>query len=577
MTESHSNSTRPELTIGYGVYNYGDWDTISKIKHLVNGVSFFEQGIKMLFDDIQAYRSPSDSQPWLLLANCAPTASDYLSEIEGDCATICSDPTTSMLPWNMETCYSLGVAAMLIQNGSVTFNSSSEYNAPDELRYGNLSAWDGEKVISDFVSCISSSCITSNISHCEQDTVALDGISVNAGNLDMIQAGMRDFCSYGVEINADIAGPGVMISYLLQICAVIFFWVLFNILTKWAWIVISPILLRLKKRELDGTRLDPFLTDAPREKNSSLVKQAWIRASEIQRRLSQWRLYQATVAILREFQEVQVFFIGAIQIATLATFKPKSSNSSDANSVNSFGAAIMDSELVQMLAVNSMIPMLLMQSMIQRGNRYELRKGGDKHRRSSLTWYSFILVWITVILAIIVHARRNKLIANYDDLFEVFKNEKAVAACGGNPNPMVYCNVDNKLDTRFKAGIPVIWLSVSLLTIEFLAFQFPNWKRWHPVQRMQDTMNPTQAQVFHWFRKCHWLIFIKAIWFLLECALLASSAIYLADLLAITHAMTGGSNSWGATNSWGHWSFGQLIAVMVWVPTLFKFIFYLKL
>lgn len=465
---------------------------------------------------------------------------------------------------------------MLVRNGSLAFNSTGENNAP-ELRCGNLSEWDGEKVISGFVSCISSSCTMSNISHCDQDTVALDGISVTAGNLYMIQAGMKQFCSYGVEINADIAGPGVMISYLLQICAVIFLWVLFNILTKWTWIILSPIFLHLKKRDLDGTRLDPFLSDAPSEKKPSLAKQAWIRASEIQRRLSQRRLYQATLVILREFQEVQVFFIGAIQIATLATFKPKSSSLSDANSANSFGAAIMDSELVQMLAVNSMIPILLVQSMIQRGNRYEVRKGDKKRKRSPLTWYNFTLVWITVILAIIIHARRNKLIANYEDLFEVFKDQKSVPACGGNPNPMVYCNVDNKLDTRFKAGIPVIWLAISLLTIEFLAFQFPDWKRWQPVQRKQDNMNPTQAQVFHWFRKCHWLVVIKAIWFLLECALLASSAIYLADILAITHSMTGGSNSWGATNSWGSWSFGQLIAVMVWVPTIFKFFFYLKL
>lgn len=575
MAEPRSNSSLPALLISSSGYDYGVSDTISMIKHLFFGVSVFEVQTGWLFESIQA--SSSYGEPSLSLANCALTASDFLGGTEGDCANICSDPTTSMLPWNMETCYSLGVAAMLIQNGSLAFNSSDEYNDQEELHYGNLSVWDGTKVISDFASCISSSCTMSNISHCDQETVALEHISITADNLGTIQEGMSKFCSYGVEINADIAGPGVMISYLLQICAAIFFWVLFNILTKWAWIVISPIFFQMKKGNLERARLDPFLTDAPNEKKASLIKQAWVRASETQRRLSQWHLYQATVAILRDFQEVQIFFIGAIQIATLSTFKPKASNSSDINSVNSFGAAIMDSELVQMLAVNSMIPLLLIQSMIQRGDRYKLRKADKKRRRLSFTWYSFALVWVTVIFAIIVHARRDKLIANYEDLFETFKREKAVEQCGGNPNPMVYCNVDNDLNTKFNAGIPAIYVAVALLTVDFIVFHVPSWQRWNPSQRMLDAMNPTQAQVFIWLRKCHWRLLTKTIWFFLECGLLASSAIYLSDILAITHAMTGGSNSWGATNSWGSWSFGQLIAVMVWVPTLFKFIFYLKL
>lgn len=574
MAEAHSNSTPAELVVYYSGYDFGVWDTISTIKHLFWGVSVFEVQSGNLLESIEY----GDSQPTLNLANCALTAAEFLSGEEGDCAELCSDPSTSMLPWNMRTCYSLGVAAMLVENGTLTIDYSGEYSGQEELRYGNLSDWDGSKVISDFATCISSSCTTANISHCEEETMILGNIAITTDNLGTIQDGMFEFCAYGVEINADIAGPGVMISYLLQVCAAIFFWVLFCILTKWSWIVFSPILMQLKKGEVERARLDPFLTDAPTEKRSDRIKDAWERASDIQKRLSQWRLYQATSAILRDFQDVQIFFIGAIQIATLSTFRPKASASSDANSVNSFGAAIMDSELVQMLAVNSMIPLLLMQSMIQRGDRYKLRKiAHTKRRRLSLTWYTFILVWVTFIFAIIVHARRDKLIANYDILFATFQKEKAVEACGGNPNPMVYCNIDNDLDTRFNAGIAMIYVAVSLLTIDFVVFHVPSWRRWNPSQRMEDAMNPTQAQVFKWVRKCHLRILTKAIWFCLECALLASSALYLADILTVTHAMSGGSNSWGAKNSWGSWSFGQLIAVMVWVPTLFKFIFYLKL
>ncbi|KAG8162965.1 hypothetical protein KVR01_007443 [Diaporthe batatas] len=562
-----------ELKIYYSGYDFGAWDTISTIKHLFWGVLVFEVESADLLESIQ----DGDSRLSFNLPNCGHTAAEFLSGTQGNCAELCSDPSTSMLPWNMRTCYSLGVAAMLVENGTLAIDYSAEYSGQEELQYGNLSEWDGAKVISDFATCISSSCTTANISHCDEKTLALETMDITTENLGLIQDGMFEFCSYGVEINADIAGPGVMISYLLQICAVIFLWVLFNLLTKWAWIVVSPIWVQLKQGEVERARLDPFLTDGPTEKRSDRIKDAWERASDMQKRLSQWRLYQATSAILRDFQDVQIFFIGAIQIATLSTFRPKASASSDANSVNSFGAAIMDSELVQMLAVNSMIPLLLMQSMIQRGDRYKLRETAHtKHRRLSLTWYTFILVWITFVLAIVVHARRDRLIANYDILLATFQTEKAVEACGWNPNPMVYCNIDNGLDTQFNAGIPVIPVAVSLLTIDFVVFHVPGWRRWDPSRRMEGAMNPAQAQVFKWFRKCHWRILTRVIWFCLECALLASSALYLADIIAVTRAMSGGSNSWGGQNSSGSWSFGQLIAVMVWVPTLFKFLFYLK-
>ncbi|KAK2597574.1 hypothetical protein N8I77_012353 [Diaporthe amygdali] len=577
MADSHSNSSAVELLIYYDDSDVETSDTISNIRNLFFGVSVFEVRAGVVLGDVEFHSSSYDSQATLTLSNCALTPSEYLRGNEGDCATICSDPTTSMLPWNMQTCYSLGVAAMLVQNGSLTVNSSGSDNSQEQFRYGNFSDWDGTKIISDFVHCITSSCTTSNISPCKNRTLAMEDYSVTAGNLDIIQSGMSAFCSYGVEINADIAGPGVMTSYLLQICAVIFFWVLFIALTKLAWILIWPIFFRLKTGDAEHSQIDPLITvPSSARLIGPRIQEAWARASDIQGRLSEGRLYQATFKILKEFQEVQIFFIGAIQIATLATFKPKSSDSSDANSAKSFGAAVMDSQLVQILAVNSIIPLLLLQSMIQRGTREELAKQHKRCQRSPLAWYTFFLVWITVILSTVVHARRNELIAHYEDLFDRFKKNTAVDACGSNPNPMVYCNVDNDLVTRFNAGIDIIYTSISLLTIDFLAFQVPNWQQWHPLQKMKGAMNPTQAQMFEQFRTNYWPLFTKAVWFLLESALLASSALYLSDMLTITHLMNGGENSWGAANSWGSWSFGQLIAVMVWVPTLFKLIFYLK-
>lgn len=457
------------------------------------------------------------------------------------------------------------------------WNASDPDNVKSTYAYGNLTTWNGTKIVSDFASCILSSCTEKNISTCADSTLGLKDISVTARHLEEIYLGFYDFCSWGVKVNSDIAGPGVMISYLLQICAVIALWVLFNILTKCEWIVVLPRFWRLTPR-----RYDPQLTHPPSNDRVDRLRQAWTTSVGTQERLSKRRLYKATDKTLNEFQEVQAFFIGAIQIATLATFKPQSSESSDASSVTSFGAALMDSQLVQMLAINSMIPLLLVQCMLQRSEKHEIRRCKacnhvpphrqrcTKHTRSRL-WYSSVLVLVTVVLAIVVHTKRDTLIANFDDLFKNFQENSAVGSCGGNPNPMVYCNVDTGLNTRFNMGFVVICVSFSFLAVDFLARQSPVWTRWqHSRLKVQSWMSAEGINALAHF-KSNWTIFVKVVWFGLETLLFTSSVLYLTDLLNIAKAMTNG------TNSWGSWSFGQLIAVMVWVPTGLRFLYYLAL
>lgn len=68
-----------------------------------------------------------------------------------------------------------------------------------------------------------------------------------------------------------------------------------------------------------------------------------------------------------EFQEAQSFFTAAIQIATLVTFKTTCGSScSTLDTLSSISESIMNSQLVQVLAVNSVLPVLLMQSLLQR-------------------------------------------------------------------------------------------------------------------------------------------------------------------------------------------------------------------
>lgn len=493
--------------------------------------------------------------------SCVTTSAESLNDHVGNCYSVCFDPTTLFLPFNLQACLILGSAAMLIKNGTLSFNESNIENvkADNWLNIGHISTWDGAKIMQDVVECAVASCTQSNISTCSDKALGLDSIEVTADNLQAIYDGLGALCdNVGLRVNSDIAGPGVMTSYLLQICAAILFWLIIKVLTSWVRIMAWPFLACAAREPPPG--FDPNLAyPPPYEKEQGRTKSALIRATSIQHRLSRTRLHAATVSTLIEFQEVQAFFIGAVQIATLATFKPSGSSQSDANFANSFGEAILDSQLVQALAINGVLPILLIQCILQ---QYGMR-----------WWYTFTLLWVTIILALAVLIRKNLLVSSFDVLWQALSNSNPVDACGHMANPMVYCNTYGYFDGNYAEGglgmVIIIYCSILLLTLDFFAPIAKNWRlaRIISTRLTMGTLASPYSQVYSKMWNAGRYI-VHVVKFLLEYGLAGTVVYYLMNLTATAFTMTNG------TNTWGTWSFGQLIAVLVWVPTLFKFIYY---
>lgn len=338
---------------------------------------------------------------------------------------------------------------------------------------------------------------------------------------------------------ADSCHLKVMLSYLLQTSIALFFFLVLKILNSWSRIVSWPLIALLGKLFVPGR------------------PSTWTKATILQNRLAQTRLNAATITSLVEFQEVQAFFVIAIQIATLATSQIQGRSSSGSNS---FAEVLLNAQMVQSLAVNSILPVVLIQCILQ--------------REGMLWWYSIGLTSTTVLLAEIVRAPSMSRVSDFETLWQNFKEASPVEACGGLPNPMTYCNMDNyqaKYEDWKGTGVALafVYIAVVSLLVDLVS----------TVPRVHNVINLYLSRVslvadryeirgllFLVLKKYLWPCFREFWWFGVQAGLLAIVISYFAEVLIMAFSVD--------LMNFGNFNYGQLISVMVWAPTLGKFIYF---
>lgn len=330
-----------------------------------------------------------------------------------------------------------------------------------------------------------------------------------------------------------------MLSYLLQTSIALFLFLVLKILNSWSRIVSWPLIAFIGKLFVPGR------------------PSTWTKATILQNRLAQTRLNAATITSLVEFQEVQAFFVIAIQIATLATSQIEGRSSSGSNS---FAEVLLNAQMVQSLAVNSILPVVLTQCILQ--------------REGMLWWYSFGLTSTTVLLAEIVRAPSMSRGSDFETLWQNFKEGSPVEACGGLPNPMTYCNMDNyqaKYEDWKGTGLALAFVYIAIVSLlidlvlavprvyNFFSFYLPR------VSVAADRYE-IRGLLFLVLTKYLWPCFREFWWFGVQAGLLAVVISYFAEVLIMAFSVD--------LMNFGNFNYGQLISVMVWAPTLGKFIYF---
>ena len=466
-----------------------------------------------------------------------------------NCTEACSDPASLFTPANFRTCTALSATALLVQNGTYRVDSSDAETSEviDSWGIPPLATFNATGILLQVNECIAESCFISRLGKCEDDVNALAQLEINVGNLDHFSAGLDRYCrGIDMRINPDIAGPGVsraeqirpdltsltvlqvLLSYFFQTCLAVSLFIIYK--TSKAWPTTIRPRFRRKIRKLQGgnpksTQQDPESTDS-------------------------W-LSDAAISSLAEFQEMQVYFVTSVQIATLVSYNPGSNNPAGANN-DSFAAAIINSGTAAVLNITPITGILAVQCALQRG---EIR-----------WWYTFLLVTVTFILAIFIFSDRNSLMPPADKLWGKFKDEAPLPHCGGNPSPMSYCRLpretsylDNGASAYSASVIAVLgWIAVF---VDQLAYNTPSLLR-----GITDKAGPLKGILQ--YRPRFWKRFLKYYWLVTQMLLFVNATYQVSVLVLISLDLVG-------FNDPASWSFGQLIAVTIWAPTVAKFIYFI--
>lgn len=320
-----------------------------------------------------------------------------------------------------------------------------------------------------------------------------------------------------------------MLSYFVQTGLAVILYLLLKISTTWA------------------RRLDIFLERFCENGAGRFRK----RLGSFRSKLADSRVGSAVVSSLVEFQEVQTYFILSVQIATLVSYNPQTTETTGVNN-SSYAAVLLNSGLAALLNTNSFTCIMLAQCGLRRARMH--------------WWYIFGLMTFSFGLAITIFARRNSLMPPAEGLWDKFKGDSLLPLCGDNPSPMTYCKPPRGtrfLDSDFLGfalcGVGALaWVG---LFIDQLACAIP--KRFPALAlRFRD---PDREHMFIWGGK-PWRYAFAIYWFVVEFLLLVM-AIYNARVLSLV----AGDVNIGSTAGW---SFGQYIAVTVWFPTIAKFVYF---
>ncbi|KAK0742238.1 hypothetical protein B0T21DRAFT_360919 [Apiosordaria backusii] len=442
------------------------------------------------------------------------------------CAAQCSDPKILFSSLSiLGNCLTFATAAIMADDGTVNRETPFE-NTPTPLRISGVpDNVNATQILGDLVRCAVSSCqgdgSTSDLATCTPGIIELErdlGRLYNSTSLaqfDVIHDGLANYCGkLDMDFEPDIAGPGVLLSQMIQASVSVTSFIIITAISSWARIILL------------------------------LCKQGdWKKAESRHKKLTASRIHGALVSASVEFQEAQTFFTMAIQIATIATFEPSFTcglSCSQQDSIQSLSDTIMNGQLIRALAVNSMLPVLLTQSVL--------------HRAGMSWWYTLTLSLIVCVFSEVIRWQTVNQ-APFHILLNRLKNLVPVEECGGNPPLTAYCLTP--LYNLQLVEMPMLIVGYATAMILLLAQSADHlWPVLSPfVERTRS------GQLLAYIGK-H---FFRASWWGLQLTLAIATVLHFVTLWTISRGLDASSKEW---------TYGQVVSAMLWAPILGKYLYY---
>ncbi|RDA92734.1 hypothetical protein CP533_1425 [Ophiocordyceps camponoti-saundersi (nom. inval.)] len=432
-----------------------------------------------------------------------------------DCHRACQDP--AIIFGSLETfynCAALSAVAYWTRSVKVFYvPDEAEHNASSLMGGVPLADFDAKPTLSCFVACAEAACEDDNLHKpCSRSVMTL---TPKSEPLVVLEA-MSSFCpQLPVDINPDIFGPGVCFGSLL--------FVFLKVFVLWVHHV-QHAKAKAKQGPISRMNLPRRLT--------------WHDSSA----LSRTSIALATTLV--EFQEAQCWFVFAIQIASILTVVVSSQG-------GTFWAEIIVNAAVAFhVSQNGILSMFLIQICL--------------HREGIRNWHTFIGFFAEYLLAIVSTSQT----IYFHEAFELFRKQKQLSACGGNPSPRSYCSSMRGVDGFHLKFFPrpyvykIVFLVLDSFTILILLVDQLSWT----LRAYRHTKNIRvrghllgRGPVGRY--KPMWDSFNRWLWRMLELAYFVINILYMISLVKVFN-----ENSFDASK----WSYGQIIAMTVWGPVIVK-------
>ncbi|CEI61731.1 hypothetical protein FVEN_g2795 [Fusarium venenatum] len=489
-----------------------------------------------LFSHLDKHEIPADIKPVTLINGACPGHDDYSGET--NCTQICTNPETLFASWKtLWQCLSL--AALTI--GNATFSDilqqpRSEFGELSPSVQVNNALWeysimyesdfDGRTVLDLTYQCAAASCREMSMGECEIGQ--LDQEFFQSEKLEWIKMSKAlQFLCDGLEsdINIDIAGPGVIITYITQTAMVVFAWLFFMVLSA-------------------GDLIQKLISIFSRTfRKTNLGSDMLARRESVLEFLGQTNLAHATSTFLAELHEAQCFFITAIEIGLInANSRPALFTGAD-----NWQSLLWNRDSIQFLAGMGVWPIIL---------------GQISLRRAQLdSMYYLLLSTLAVVLAGVAADTASK--PDPDNVYKMFSSLNNLDECGGHPSLRTFCVEQRNSIYWFVFPASSIYPFLGPLAILWWI------KLWDVIvgsSRFIQKHKPlSDEQNGKW--ECVKRIALKSSLILVHTAEAGAFACICFGL-GVVRAPLLNLLLRGDT---GTWSVGQLVAVLIWAPVISKY------
>ncbi|KAF4338003.1 hypothetical protein FBEOM_8103 [Fusarium beomiforme] len=454
-----------------------------------------------------------------------------------NCSLVCTNPEDLFDTWkSLWQCLSLTSLELANVTFSTLDQSQSEFgngtlrqqitSALSTFGVANETNFDGKAVLNLTYTCAAASCRESNMGECSIGQ--LDPGYFDSDSLQWIKVyeALEPLCD-GLEsdFNIDIAGPGVLITYITQTAMAVFAWLFF---------------LLLKVNKFINTSASTF-THLFRKSNPgpNLLTH---RVSGLER-LERTNLAHATSTFLAELHEAQCFFVVAIEIALINA----SSRSAVFTGAENWQSLLWNRDSIQFLAGMGAWPIIL---------------GQISLRRAELdSMYYLLLSTLALVLAGV--AADTAANPDPDRIYNMFQGQNTLEECGGHPSLRTFCVEERESIYWYVFPAGSIYAFLGLLAILWWGklWNFVSSSTWFPQKGKSPSKR--QSETYEWIVWTAQKASVLAI-HVAEAGALACICFGLAVIRApLLNLLLRGET--------GTWSVGQLVAVLIWAPVISKY------